>query len=51
MQSKAWALQIMYEKEPLCHFILNNTLDCAIPLISSLQFLPDLITTESAKDE
>ena len=26
-------------------------LDCAIPLISSLSFLPDLIITESAKDE
>lgn len=26
-------------------------LDCAIPLISSLQLLPDLIITESARDE
>lgn len=26
-------------------------LDCAMPLISPLQFLPDLIITESAKDE
>lgn len=26
-------------------------LDCAIPLISSLLFLPDLIITESTRDE
>lgn len=39
------------KRAPLSFYPKQYKLDCAGPLISSLRFSPDLIITESSKDE